>query len=184
MATKKASKEPLVRCNGTMTESAWLAWVRSALRSKSLRWPPRGEALKLARRKYVGTNKMQKWEYQCALCSEWQLAKNCNVDHHPVAAGSILSVQDIGNFANNLFCETDNLRVLCSDCHKVHTLSEKKGISFIEAAIEKQVIEKCKLPIPKQVALLSGYGYNACSNAAKRKAAWREIINKESVCIK
>lgn len=173
-----AEKGAKTRCGNTMTESAYLAWIRSALRSKSLRWPPRAEALKLARRAYKGPNKLQKWEFQCAICLGWHKMKEVVVDHHPVAAGSILSVEDIGPFANNLYCEVDNLRVLCKEDHDVWTLAEKQGITFEEALIAKKVIESCKLKTDVQLALLSGFGYNSCTNAAKRKAAWTEIHNK------
>lgn len=160
------------RCNGTMTESAFLSWIRSALRSKSLRWLPRSAALQLARRSYKGPNKLQKWEYQCAICKHWQLGKDMVVDHYPIAAGSILSVQDIGNFANNLFCETDNLRVLDKTCHDAHTLAEKNGISFEEALVLKRVIRAEKEMSVKQiVALLTKAGYTDVSNAAKRRLA-------------
>ena len=176
MATKR--KEPLTRCGSTMTESQYLAWIRSALRSKSLRWPPRGEALKLSRRAYKGSNKLQKWEHQCALCSKWWKAKEVVVDHFPVAAGSILSVADIGPFANNLYCEVDNLRVLCKECHDVHTLADKMGISFEDAAIEKDIIAICKKSVKEIVAFCEGWGYSSSqlSNPAKRRDAVTKIL--------
>ncbi len=172
------TKAPLVRCGNTMTESAYLAWIRSALRSKSLRWPPRNEALKLARRSYKGVVKQQKWEYLCAICNLWFKAKDVIVDHYPVAAGSILSVEDIGPFANNLYCEVDNLRVLCKPCHDVHTLAEKMGVSFTEAQVEKEIIEICKKPVKDILAFCNDYGYNASTltNAAKRKIAVTTIL--------
>lgn len=179
MASKKP-KEPLVRCGGTMTESAYLAWIRSALRSKSLRWPPRAEALKLARRVYKGPNKQQKWEYQCAICGEWHIAKNVIVDHYPVAAGSILSVDDIGPFANNLYCEVSNLRVLDKVCHDIWTLADKNNISFEQAKFEKLVLEKTKQKAAIQVAQLKALGYNDCSNPEKRKKAWIDVLTKEN----
>lgn len=182
MATKKPKlqKEPLVRCNGTMTESAFLAWIRSALRSKSLRWPPRAEALKLARRAYKGPNKLQKWEFCCSLCGRWFKAKEVVVDHFPVAAGSILSVEDIGPFANNLYCEVDNLRVLDKECHDIHTVAEKNGITFDEARLLKEVIDICKKPAKEVVAFCEGWGYNkeSLSNPEKRKKAVYEILTK------
>ena len=171
-------KEPRVRCGGTMTESAYLAWIRSALRSKSLRWPPRAEALKLARRSYKGANKLQKWEFSCALCENWWKAKEVVVDHFPIAAGSILSTEDIGPFANNLYCEVDNLRVLCKTCHDCHTLSEKRGITFNEAAIEKEVIAIMKQPVKSILAFCQDYEYDVSTltNAAKRKQAVQSIL--------
>ncbi len=180
MATKK-SKEPLVRCNGTMTESAYLAWIRSALRSKSLRWKPRGTALEMARRAYNGPNKLQKWEYQCAICKEWFKAKECVVDHHPKPAGSILSIHDIGEFCNSLYCEIDNLRVLCKPDHDIHTLAEKSGITFEDARAAKKVIEITKLPTKQLLAWLAERGYNgdSVSNASKRKACVEKLLLKE-----
>jgi hypothetical protein len=100
------------------------------------------------------------------------------VDHYPKPAGSILSVADIGEFASNLYCETDNLRVLCSPCHDIHTLADKNGISFEEARVEKTIIDKCKLPTAKLVAWLAEYGYNGSevSNGPKRKLLVAKIL--------
>lgn len=171
-------RQEKTRCGNTMTESAYLAWIRSALRSKSLKWPPRGEALKLSRRSYKGPNKLQKWEHECALCSHWFKGKEVVVDHFPVAAGSILSVDDIGPFANNLYCEVDNLRVLCKTCHDCHTLAEKQGITFEEAAIEKEVIAIMKQPVKTILAFCEDYGHDVSklTNAATRKAAVQQIL--------
>lgn len=174
-------KQPLTRCSGTMTEAAYLAWIRSALRSKSLRWPPRNEALQAARRPYKGTNKLQKWEFKCAICKDYFKAKEVCVDHYPKPAGSILSVADIGEFANNLYCEVDNLRVLCVPCHKVHTLAEADGISFEEAKKVKEALEIMKLPTKEQLAFLLKHGYSggAVSNATKRKELVTKIVKGE-----
>lgn len=179
MTSRKKAKEPLVRCGGTMTESAYLSWIRSALRSKSLRWPPRGKALELARRPYKGPMKQQKWEYQCAICAGWKKMKEVCVDHHPVGAGSILSVEDIGPFANNLYCEVENLRVLCKEpCHAIHTLAEKMGVSFAEAATEKEIIAICNKKVSEVVDFCVAYGYNPSelSNKDKRRSAVSEIL--------
>ncbi len=165
------------RCNGTMTESQYLSWIRSALRSKSLLWPPRAKALELARRPYKGDNKTQKWQYQCAICQEWFKAKEVVVDHHPKAAGSILKWQDIGAFCNNLYCETDNLRVLCSNDHDIHTLAEKMDISFEEARFEKLLISTFK-DKQKVLQILKEHDIIA-KNDTQRKEALRSILRKE-----
>ncbi len=170
-------KAPLVRCSGTMTESAYLAWIRSALRSKSLRWPPRAEALALNRTPYNGPNKCQKWEYHCTLCKGVFMGTDVVVDHHPKPAGSILCAEDIGPFAQNLFCEVDNLRVLCSPCHDVHTLSEKNGTTFEEAKLEKEIIKICDQPTSKLLDYLAQFGYSgsSVSNQEKRRALVTKI---------
>lgn len=170
----------LTRCGNTMTEAAYLAWIRSALRSKSLRWPPRNKALELARRPHTGPNKQQKWEYVCALCGKWQKMKDVCVDHYPVAAGAIRSVEDIGQFANNLYCEVDNLRVLCKEpCHAVHTLAESEGISFDEAKILKEVIRLLKKENRKEMLDLLHQAGVQCRNDEQRRAALTKILKEK-----
>ena len=177
MVAKLSKTVTKTRCGGTMTESAFLAWVRSALRSKSLRWPPRNEALQLARKPYKGANKLQKWEYKCAICHAFYKGKDVIVDHHPKPAGSILSISDVSMFVNNLYCEVDNLRVLCSPCHDVHTLADKLGITFEQARVEKEIIAITK-DTKKCLAYLASYGYNgvSVSNAVKRKALVSQLL--------
>jgi 5-methylcytosine-specific restriction endonuclease McrA len=88
------------------------------------RWKPIKATKDAARRKYVGTNKLQKWEYQCNKCKKWYKDKEIAVDHiKPV--GSLRSSDDLPFFIENLFCEVDNLQVLCSGCHDKKTFSEK-----------------------------------------------------------
>lgn len=175
MASKKSEKAPLTRCSGTMNESQYLAWIRSCLRSKSLKWKPRTDCILAARRPYKGPNKQQKYEVLCAMCKGWFKLKEIAVDHYPVEAGSIKSVEDIGPFAERLFCETDNLRCLCHECHRKWTLASSKGITIEQAALEILVNDTLK-DKKKTIALLKENEYNNCSNDEKRKAALMEIF--------
>lgn len=174
----KKPKPPLTRGHNTLTESGYLQWIRSALRSRSLKWPPRAKALEAARRPYVGPNKLQKWQYKCAVCGEWYKAKEVAVDHI-VPAGSILCVDDIGPFAERLFCETDGLRILCQSDHDIITMMDKQGITFEQARFEKAINEKMKLPAKELLAFLDGFGYNgaAVSNLTKRRVAVTTILS-------
>ncbi len=179
MAT--ANKPKNTRCDGSMTEAAYLAFIRSTLRAKSLRWPPRSAALNASRKPYIGPNKRQQWAYVCAICKQEFMGKNVVVDHHPVAAGSILSVADIGQFAENLFCNSTNLRVLCVPCHDCHTLAESQNITFEQARIEKLIIDICKQPIKKILAFIEENGYSsvAATNGVKRREVVTLIMNKQ-----
>ena len=127
MAKKKIvrkSKVPKVRNAGTMTESAFWSFIRSALRQKSRWWKPITQCKMLARRDYKGPLKRQKFEYQCNHCKKWFPEKKINVDHiNP--AGSLNCAEDLGPFVERLFCEIDNLQVLCETCHDVKTKLEK-----------------------------------------------------------
>ena len=160
-----------VRCNGTMTEEEFLRWIRSALRSKFLRWPPRSKALDLAKIDYVGDNKRRKNSWVCAKCSLSFSSKEVEVDHFPKAAGELKELQQLPEFANNLFCEIDNLRVLCKDCHSIHTLSQRKGITEEQAIVLKKVISKEKEGVAevKKFCIVHGYKEKHLTNKANRR---------------
>ena len=130
MKTKKARKtaKPKAikpRNAGTMTESAFWSFIRSGLRQKSRWWKPITECKLKAKRAYKGPNKRQKFEYQCKACKNWFPEKQINVDHIS-PAGSLNCAEDLPGFVNRLFCEQDNLQVLCSGCHNIKTQNEKK----------------------------------------------------------
>lgn len=129
--------------------------------------PPKGYT---GRAKKLGT---------CHYCSEKFAASHLEVDHIS-QAGQCNSWETAQRFLHNLLDCNDNWVLACKPCHKIKSYSEAQGISFVEATIAKKVIESCKLKTDIQLALLSGFGYNDCSNAAKRKAAWTEIHTKES----
>jgi 5-methylcytosine-specific restriction endonuclease McrA len=135
---KKTARKPRKvvvkpRCNGTMTESAFWSFIRSALRQKSRFWKPITECKLQARRLYKGVNKRQKYEYQCNMCQNWFIEKKINVDHiHP--AGSLNCAQDLPGFVDRLFCEVDNLQVLCEKCHDKKTKADKHEKDNLKAS--------------------------------------------------
>ncbi len=125
-----APKKPRVaktRNAGTMTESAFWSFIRSALRQKSRWWKPITQAKIAARRKYKGPNKRQQYEYLCAECKAYFPEKKINVDHI-IPAGSLNCANDLPGFIERLFCEQDNLQVLCCTCHDKKTKAEKNGV--------------------------------------------------------
>jgi 5-methylcytosine-specific restriction endonuclease McrA len=127
MRKKKTTRKPKVartRNNGTMTESMFWSFIRSGLRQKSRWWKPITQCKLNAKRAYKGPLKRQKFEYQCNSCKNWFPEKKINVDHiHP--AGSLNCANDLPGFVERLFCEVDNLQVLCEKCHDVKTKTEK-----------------------------------------------------------
>lgn len=120
---KKVVTKP--RCAGTMTESAFWSFIRSALRQKSRWWKPISLAKAKAKRTYKGPLKRQKFEYQCNECKLWFPDKHVNVDHI-IPAGSLNCAEDLPGFVERLFCEVEHLQVLCSECHNIKTKNEKK----------------------------------------------------------
>ena len=126
MAKKKTVKSRVAKTRnaGTMSEAAFWGFIRSTLRQKSRWWKPIGEAKQKAKRAYKGRGNQRKWEYQCAVCLNWFADKEINVDHI-IPAGTLRCANDLPGFVERLFCEVDNLQVLCSTCHNKKTQNEK-----------------------------------------------------------
>jgi hypothetical protein len=121
----KRSRVAKTRNSGTMTESAFWSFIRSALRNKSRWWKPITECKQKSRRPYTGPNKRMKYEYQCNQCKGWYPEKQINVDHI-IPAGTLTCSSDLPGFIERLFCEQDNLQVLCEKCHDIKTQNERK----------------------------------------------------------
>lgn len=102
------------------TEARFWGFIRSLLRQGSRRWPPIYEAKKEARRPSRGSNKRQKWEYQCAECKNWFPDKQVEIDHIE-EVGTLKNYEDLPGFVERLFCSKDELRVICKECHKRKT---------------------------------------------------------------
>lgn len=127
MAKKVIAKKSRVekpRNGGTMSESMFWSFIRSGLRQKSRWWKPITDCKLAAKRPYKGTNKRQKFEYQCNKCKKWFPEKEINIDHI-IPAGTLKCAQDLPAFVERLFCEIDNLQCLCESCHNVKTQLEK-----------------------------------------------------------
>lgn len=111
-------------CGSRWTRARFFAFIRTALRKASVKWPPRIDVKVAARRKVQtpGRSKQQKWEFVCAQCGGWFPDKEVEVDHI-VPCGKLASFEDIGPFCQRLFVEADGLRLVCHKCHLEHTNS-------------------------------------------------------------
>lgn len=117
---------PRTKGGETLTEAQFWGGIRSALRQKSrFWWKPIQATKNAARRAYRGSNKRQKWEYQCAECKDWFQGKEVQVDHL-VEAGSLKCGADLEGFVERLFCEQEGLQVLCKGCHQPKTNKARK----------------------------------------------------------
>jgi uncharacterized Zn ribbon protein len=170
-----------IRNNGTMTEAQFLSWIRSALRSKTLQWLPRKQCLDNAKRPYKGANKLQKWEYQCALCKQWWKLKEVEADHYPKDAGSIPNIQAVGEFCNNLFVEVDGWRCLCKGCHSIHTYMQRYKVSWEEADVKLKagaVMKSFNKAALIKALKAKGFTEAQLSNEDKRKAVVEQLIRE------
>lgn len=120
-----ATKTPPLKQWPEWSEAKYWAFLRSGLRAKWSRWPPKYAVLAAAKRKYDGPNKRQKFEYQCAECGGWFPQKGVSVDHR-VPVGALRSLDDLPGFVERLFVGVEGLQVLCDADHQVKTNKERK----------------------------------------------------------
>lgn len=112
---------------GDWTKSRWMSFVKSALRAASSKYPPKYKCLNAAK---VG--KKINWKtgriaehYKCNSCHKEFPLKEVQVDH-------VLPVVPVTGFTSwdevihNMFCEQEDLQVLCTDCHNIKSLRERQ----------------------------------------------------------
>lgn len=109
---------------GRWTKGRWNSFVTSTLRAGSRRWPPKFDTLNAARteKKINPKSGRLAQHYLCNECKHEFVATQVQVDH--VKAMGTGCTWD--EFVHGLFCEADNLQVLCLSCHKIKTQREKK----------------------------------------------------------
>lgn len=110
---------------GGWTEARYRGFIKSGLRSASMRWPPKYEVLNEA---FVGrqvnekTGRLAK-HFQCNLCKGVFPQKEVEVNHkNPVVPTTGFDSWDA--VIERMFCEKEELEVLCKTCHKAITKTE------------------------------------------------------------
>lgn len=118
---------PKTRCMGTWTESKYINFIKNILRQGSRKWAPIHEAVKRAN--------VRRGFYLCNGCKEEvpttikvgnKRYKNVLVDHIKPIIDPDIGFTNFHDFAENLFCELDNLQVLCKECHDKKTKEENE----------------------------------------------------------
>ena len=115
------------RNGGEWTDSRFRSFVTSALRAASRRWPPKNKALKEA---FVGRKENKKtgklaMHYKFAKCKKHFVAADVQVDHILPVVSTAEGFVSWDDFIDRIFCEIENLQVMCKPCHKVKTDEEK-----------------------------------------------------------
>ena len=100
----------------TWSRARYFGFIRSGLRRMSLRWGPKSECLRAARRPSKSANKRLKWEVRCGKCGGWFAGKDVAV-HHKTECGTLRAYTDLPGFVERLFCEVGGFIVLCTGCH-------------------------------------------------------------------
>jgi 5-methylcytosine-specific restriction endonuclease McrA len=114
--------------DGEWTEARFRAFIISALRAYMKRYPPKWKALKAAAFGRL-TNKRSgrlAEHYKCASCEDFFVARDVQVDHIEPVVNPATGFEDWWTYMNRLYCEAENLQVLCKPCHKDKTNAERK----------------------------------------------------------
>lgn len=114
------------RNGGEWTEARWKSFIVSALRKASSRYPPKFKTLDAAKtlKKVNPSTGRIAQHYKCAICQKDFTQKEVQVDHkQPVVGPDGFTSWD--DYVNRMFCEVDNLQVLCKECHGTKTKLER-----------------------------------------------------------
>lgn len=114
--------------NGDWTQARFNSFVKSALRSASLRWPARYQSLNEAKTTTKVNSKTGRLaqHYKCNSCLNQFPAKDVRVDHIDPIINPETGFTTWDDVVNKMFCEKSNLQVLCVECHNIKTKAEKQ----------------------------------------------------------
>lgn len=117
---------PKTRNSNQWTEARFRSFIRSQLRAATMRWGPISDCLSNARK--------SRGFYLCAGCREevpasikinGRRVKNVHVDHILPIIDPDVGFTSYDDLIERMFCEADNLQVLCTSCHDKKTDDEK-----------------------------------------------------------
>ena len=159
-------------------EKAYLNWLRGSIRRIWSRHPVK-IAYKQSRRYKapVGRNGKEVWVSDCEVCGKQ--SRDCQVDHLQGGYG----FTDWASFTEwakmILWVGFDDIQEVCVECHEVITLSQRRGMTFEEARLDKQAIAICKGSVSSVKAFLSERGITPAGNAEKRRQQVLEALKRE-----
>jgi 5-methylcytosine-specific restriction endonuclease McrA len=121
-------KPPKTRNNGQWTEAKYRGFVRSALRTAWMKWPPNQATKKNARvaRGLYTCEGYQRSPHtvQNSIKIDGKRRNNIFTDHI-VPVGSHV---DWNATVEGMFAEADNLQLLCKACHDLKTKHEREAL--------------------------------------------------------
>jgi len=187
--TKKKQEEryhyqPWLETRIWKTKAEFFKYIRGALRMQWKRYPLKIE-FKNSRAisNFEGsgvTNPRVKKVVQCDECKNWFAQSATEVDHLK-PCGTIRDWETASTFMHNMFCDKDNMSIVCVPCHALRTYSERMGMSMEDAIIEKQCVAFGKLSASEQSAKFIEIGLrpNEYSTKEKRRDAYREYLKRD-----
>ncbi len=117
---------PKTRCSGQWTEAKFKAFIKNNLRSASRKWAPIQEVKKEAN--------LRRGIYLCSECKSEvaptkregkKRVKNIFVDHIEPIIDPKTGFTTWDECIDRMFCEKDNLQLLCGECHDKKSMEER-----------------------------------------------------------
>ena len=127
--TKGRPSGEKTRCSGRWTEARYRSFIKGNLRSATRKWAPIQDCKKEAH--------IRRGFYRCGGCGEESPASividrkrvnNIHVDHIKPIIDPSVGFVDWNDTIDRMFCESDNLQLLCKRCHD-EKCSEEKDIA-------------------------------------------------------
>ena len=115
------------RCGNLWTEARFKSFIKGNLRNATRKWAPISQALKQARtrRGFYTCNGCKQEVPNTTRDENGKRIKNVLVDHIQPIIDPATGWVSWDDTIERMFCEADNLQVLCHECHKVKTDLEK-----------------------------------------------------------
>lgn len=166
------------------TKSQYFTWLRGALRKLWSDYPVRkvwkNEQLRLVTEEerlnkvfHPSTKKVG----ECHYCNKWFAGSKLECDHVEESEGCY-DYESAEKFLWHCGGDNgDNWVLACKPCHKIKSYAVKQGISYEEAAIEKEAIQICKGDESKW---LVSKGITPASNAKLRRQQVVDYLTQQS----
>ncbi len=120
----------------------------------------------------------QVWGAQCALCKQYHVIKDIQVDHIDGGDYSLKTVDDIQQFFESIVLVTESdLRLLCKECNSTCTYAKRLDITYEEAFCTKYIIKRIKEKTLNDFFVERGLGVPRNKATARETAI--EILLKE-----
>lgn len=168
------------------SEAQFWTFVRGVLRKGWSKHPLKLEYIKANRKRIVNPVEKNRarfpecWGMQCDICKKEFAQKDIEIDH--IGEGSTFTgLHDVEKYVAHLFLvDYTSLRPLCKPCHKIENQRQRKGTTFMEAIIEKEVINILKTESKEDIInFIDAFDFEnkfLTNNEKERRMALTEIF--------
>lgn len=164
------------------TKSAFMSYIRGGIRAGLWNKSPIKLSFVKERRRQIPNpnprgNKPTVWGCECEICKNTFVLKDLQVDHIRDVGSSLKDVSDIQQFVEDIaIVVKDELRMVCKECHSIISHSQRTGLSFEMAKLEKEIINISK-DDDKVVDKLQSFMLQS-SDIPKTKKGRKDLLSK------